>query len=157
VCYSATAPTMALSEVHDLGLPKSTVPPACRFVPYKVPSMTCALRSPRPDPAPKSSCVSASLSVKKSESVIGSATGVFNLTTLWFVGEWSAPLLPGRLHSPSPWYPLSKLVMLVTLVTKLLGARGAAEDREDGPVDVAPNKQIRNYIACPPVTFTEII
>lgn len=73
------------------------------------------------------------------------------------MGEWSAPLLPGRLHSPSPWYPLSKLVMLVTLVTKLLGARGAAEDREDGPVDVAPNKQIGNYAASPPVIFSEII
>jgi len=47
--------------------------------------------------------------------------------------------------------------MLVTLVTKLLGARGAAEDREDGPVDVAPNKQIGNYAASPPVIFSEII
>jgi hypothetical protein len=47
--------------------------------------------------------------------------------------------------------------MLVTLVTKLLGARGAAEDREDGPVDVAPNKQIKNYVACPPEMFSEII
>jgi hypothetical protein len=47
--------------------------------------------------------------------------------------------------------------MLVTLVTKLLGARGAAEDLEDGPVDVVPNKQIRNYITCPLVMFSEII
>jgi hypothetical protein len=47
--------------------------------------------------------------------------------------------------------------MLVTLVTKLLGARGAAEDREDGPVDVAPNKQIRNYVACPPMMFSDIM
>ena len=63
--------------------------------------------------------------------------------TLWLVGEWSAPLLAGRLHSPSPWYPLSKLVMLVTLVTKLLGGGGAADDRDDGPAEVAPIKQVK--------------
>jgi hypothetical protein len=86
--------------------------------------------------------MSASLSVKKSESVIGSAVDAFGFTTRWLVGEWSAPLLAGRLHSPSPWYPLSRLVMLVTLVMKLLPAGGAAEDREDGPAEVAPDKHI---------------
>jgi hypothetical protein len=30
--------------------------------------------------------------------------------------------------------------MLVMLVTKLLGAGGAAEDRDDGPAEVAPDK-----------------
>jgi hypothetical protein len=47
--------------------------------------------------------------------------------------------------------------MLVTLVTKLLGARGAAEDREDGPVDIAPNQQIRNYVVFPSATFSKLI
>jgi hypothetical protein len=38
---------------------------------------------------------------------------------------------------------LSKLVILVMLVTKLLGAGGAAEDRDDGSADVAPDKHMR--------------
>jgi hypothetical protein len=33
--------------------------------------------------------------------------------------------------------------MLVMLVTKLLGAGGAAEDRDDGPAEVAPDKHTK--------------
>jgi hypothetical protein len=34
--------------------------------------------------------------------------------------------------------------MLVTLVTKLLGTAGAADDRDDGPAEVVPDKHIRD-------------
>ena len=83
-----------------------------------VPSITCARRSPRTI----SSCASASLSVKKSESVMGSCRhGGGRFEGIGKTGGGSGPRLAGLEFSPSPWYPASRLVILVTDVTKLEG------------------------------------